>query len=295
LRENDLDGGATGRRRFDDDEPYFLKRQQRITLPDEDALDQVAYSTWDEPGVVHGPTPRPDWLVTELSAIDDELGIVKTGKEAEVYLVRRAVPDGGPSCLLAAKRYRSAEHKMFHRDAGYLEGRRIRRSRETRAMANRTAFGREVLAGQWASAEFAALARLWDVGAAVPYPVQLLGTEVMLEFVGEPDGAAAPRLAQLRPVGAELADLWRQLLDAVFILARAGFAHGDLSAYNILVHRGRLILIDLPQVVDVVANPRGADFLTRDIRNVAKWFTARGIDIDTDDLIRTILADAGIR
>jgi RIO kinase 1 len=295
LRENDLDGGRTRRRRFDDDEPYVLKRRQRSTLPDEDALDQVPYSTWDEPGVVHGPTPRPDWVVTELAAIDDELGIVKTGKEAEVHLVRRAVPDGGPSCLLASKRYRSGEHKMFHRDAGYLEGRRLRRSRETRAMANRTAFGREVLAGQWASAEFAALSRLWDLGAAVPYPVQLLGTELMMEFIGEPDGEAAPRLAQLRPVGAELADLWRQLLDAVVILARAGFAHGDLSAYNLLVHRGRLILIDLPQVVDVVANPRGADFLIRDVRNVGNWFTARGLEVDTDALTRTILADARVR
>ena len=89
---------------------------------------------------------------------------------------------------------------MFHRDAGYLEGRRVRRSRETRAMASRTAFGRDLLSGQWAGAEFAALARLWADGVAVPYPVQLAGTELLLEFVGEPTTAtAAPRLAQLRP------------------------------------------------------------------------------------------------
>src|SRR5262249_15134061 len=162
-------------------------------------------------GVLHGPEPYPEWVVTELAAIDDELGIIKTGKEAEVYLVRRAVPDGGPSSLLAAKRYRAPEHRLFHRDAGYLEGRPVRRSREMRAMANRRAFGREVIAGQWAMAEFAALTRLWQAGAAVPYPVQLLGTELMLEFIGEPDGQAAPRLAQLRPDGAELADLWGQL------------------------------------------------------------------------------------
>ena len=81
----------------------------------------------------------------------------------------------------------------------------MRRSRENRAMAGRTAFGRQMIAGQWAAAEFAALARLWEIGAghdriAVPYPVQLLGTELMLEFVGDAEsGTAAPRLAQLRP------------------------------------------------------------------------------------------------
>jgi RIO kinase 1 len=295
LREYDLGGARKRRRRFDDDEPYFLKRQEPVAPPPADDLDLVPYSTWDEPGVLHGPEPRPGWVVTELAAIDDELGIVKTGKEAEVHLVRRAVPDTGPSCLLAAKRYRAAEHKLFHRDAGYLEGRRMRRSRETRAMANRTAFGRQVIAGQWASAEFAALCRLWEAGASVPYPVQLLGTELLLEFIGDPDGQAAPRLAQLRPTGADLTDLWRQLVDVLVVLARAGFAHGDLSAYNILVHHGRLVLIDLPQVVDIIANPQGRDFLVRDVGNVAKWFTARGLDVSVDELAEELLADAGMR
>ena len=87
--------------------------------------------------------------------------------------------------LLAAKRYRPAERRMFHRDAGYTEGRRVRRSRETRAMARRTEFGRELLAGQWAAAEFSALSALWPIEAPVPYPVQLSGTELMLEFIGD--------------------------------------------------------------------------------------------------------------
>jgi RIO kinase 1 len=295
LREYDHGGERQRRRRFDDDEPDFLKRQRREAPPESDDRDPVPYSSWDDPGVVHGPDPRPDWVITALAAVDTELGILKTGKEAEVHLVRRAVPDTGPGCLLAAKRYRAPEHRLFHRDAGYLEGRRVRRSRETRAMANRTAFGREVIAGQWAAAEFAALSRLWQAGAAVPYPVQLLGTEVMLEFVGESDGTAAPRLAQLRPAGSKLTDLWGQLVDALVVLARAGFTHGDLSAYNVLVHRGRLVLIDLPQVVDVVTNPQGADFLVRDVRNVARWFAARGLEVDTDGLAGRLLADAGAR
>ena len=94
---------------------------------------------------------------------------------------------------------------------------------------------------------------------------------------------AAPRLAQVRADTADLPDLWAQLVAAVGLMARAGFAHGDLSAYNILVNDGRLVLIDLPQIVDVVANPQGRDFLTRDATNVATWFRARGLDVSADE------------
>jgi RIO kinase 1 len=223
-----------------------------------------------------GPKPHPDWLVIELAAVDTELGILKTGKEADVFLIRRGVP-GGRSCLLAAKRYRDAEHRMFHRDAGYLEGRRTRASRDNRAMASRSTFGRQAIAGQWAQAEFSALARLYAAGIAVPYPAQILGTELLLEFIGSADGIAAPRLAETRPGPGELAGLWDQLVAALVALARDGLAHGDLSAYNLLVHDGRLVMIDLPQVIDVIANPRGAFFLTRDTDNIGHWFTAHGL------------------
>ncbi len=97
-----------------------------------------------------------------------------------------------------------------------------------------------------------------------------------------PPTARAHALAQLRPGPDELADLWRQLVDALRGLARHGLAHGDLSAYNLLVHRpdgasNRLVLIDLPQVVDVVGNPRGPAFLVRDVARVTGWFAARGL------------------
>ncbi|EWM68711.1 MULTISPECIES: serine protein kinase RIO [Micromonospora] len=294
-----------GKSRFDDDETDFLKRGRPTpTLADPDAEPDAedSWSSWDR--AVHGPEPYPDWLVTELAARDTELGVLKTGKEADVHLVRRAVPDTDRSCLLAVKRYRDAQHRLFHRDAGYLEGRRVRRSREMRAMTGRTAFGRQMIAGQWAAAEFAALSQLWEIGAAsgriaVPYPVQLLGTELMLEFVGDAEaGEAAPRLAQVRPDAAELRDLWDQLVEALTVLARAGYAHGDLSPYNLLVHAGRLVMIDLPQVVDVVANPQGGEFLGRDVRVVAAWFAARGMPAtvtDPEALTEALLREAGIR
>ena len=132
------------------------------------------WSSWD--GATHGPKPRPDWVITALAAVEADLGVLKTGKEADVHVVRRWVPDGTDHPALdtwmAAKRYRTSEHRMFHRDAGYQEGRRVRRSREMRAMARRTEFGRELLAGQWASAEFEALGRLWELGLPVPAEVK---------------------------------------------------------------------------------------------------------------------------
>jgi len=255
-----------------------------------DDIDLPPYSSYD--GATHGPEPVPDWVVTEFAAIDIELGILKTGKEADVHLVRRELP-GERSCLLAAKRYRPAERRMFHRDASYQEGRRVRRSRETRAMARRTEFGRELLAGQWAVAEFTALSALWQASAPVPYPVQLSGSELMLEFIGDDDGTAAPRLAQCRPSAAELADLFEQCREAMRQLAEAGYAHGDLSAYNILVHRGRLVLIDLPQVVDLVANPQGQEYLRRDCFNVCRWFQARGLQtVEYEYLFGDLMAEA---
>jgi RIO kinase 1 len=272
-----------GNRGFNGDEPTAAKRTRRRSLPQIDYTtdglpEGDRWSTWDQSiPTQRGPQPHPDWLVTDLAAVDTELGILKTGKEADVFLVRRGVPQGR-SCLLAAKRYRDAEHRMFHRDSGYLEGRRTRDSRVSRAAANRTAFGRQAIAGQWADAEFSALSRLYAAGVCVPYPVQVLETELLLEFIGSADGVAAPRLAETRPDPASLAALWDQLVLALVTLARDGLAHGDLSAYNLLVQDGRLVMIDLPQVVDVIANPQGARYLTRDAENIGRWFTARGLD-----------------
>jgi RIO kinase 1 len=252
------------------------------------------WTTWDD--AEQGPHPRPDWVVTALGAVDTDLGVLKTGKEADVHLLRRNLPETD-GVLLAAKRYRSDEHRLFHRDAGYLEGRRMRRSREMRAMAGRTSFGRNLIAEQWAVAEFAALSRLWTIGAPVPYPVQRHGTELLLEFLGEPDGTAAPRLAQLRPEQDELTDLWEQAVSALELLATQGLVHGDLSAYNLLVHEGHLMVIDLPQVVDLVANPRGREFLERDVRNLAGWFQARGLPervTDAEDLVAELAYAGGL-
>jgi RIO kinase 1 len=282
-----------GKYALDADDIEWLESTPDTTIAEDGPPEGDRWSTWDQSTPTEkGPRPYPDWLVTDLAAVDTEHGVLKTGKEADVHLISRGVPGTDRGCLLAAKRYRSAEHRLFHRDSGYLEGRRTRDDRMNRAMASRTAFGRQAIAAQWAVAEFGALCRLWELGVPVPYPVQIVGTEILQEFIGSPDGYAAPRLAQ---VSDGLNDLWKQLVEAMVTLAGEGLAHGDLSPYNLLVHDGRLVIIDLPQIVDVIAHPIGPSFLDRDARNVATWFAAKGVAAaDPETLAALLRTEAGI-
>ena len=116
------------RRRFDDDDFTEYSPIRPTPAVGHDTDDEPNWSTY--PDSTHGPSPAPDWVIISPNAIDTDLGVMKTGKEADVSLLRRE--HDGASSLMALKQYRSAQHRMFHRDAGYLEGRRVRRSRETR-------------------------------------------------------------------------------------------------------------------------------------------------------------------
>jgi RIO kinase 1 len=226
-----------------------------------------------------GPDPRPSWLVVD-DAVEVDLGTLKSGKEADVHVVRRTAVDPRArlaECLLAVKRYRPGTHHH----AGYRAG--------------REALGRFHLqaAGGWAPLEFGLLAHLWSAGVSVPYPVSRTGDELVMELIGDQDtGVAAPRLASHRPADrAEVADLWQQARSLVLGFADAGVAHGDLSAYNLLVHAGRLVAIDVPQAVDLVANPMGLSLLQRDCTNLVAWFRRRGLSADEADP-DALLADA---
>ena len=268
---------------------------------DSDEIDDSSqrWSTWlsVEP-LARGPEPRPDWVVTSQAAIDTELGVLKTGKEADAFLLERAVPGSdavGESVVLVSKRYRGEEQRSFHRSAAYTEGRAVRNTRDNRAMAKKSAYGRSVAAGQWAWAEFQALSWLWSLGLPVPYPVQVDGTEVLMEWISieGPDGEeTAPRLAQTRPDADLLGSWFEQLREAMATMVQAGLVHGDLSPYNTLAAGERLVIIDLPQMVDLVGNVNGMDFLLRDCRNMCTWFRARGLEVDEHDLYAELLAHA---
>lgn len=268
---------------------------QYIALSEDLDSDQ-RWSTWRSVDrSSRGPKPRPGWLVTSEAALDTELGLLKTGKEADVFLIERAVP-GAESCLLAAKRYRAAEHRLFHRASSYTEGRRGRDSRENRAVRLKSGFGRQIEATRWSQAEFATLKQLWTAGVRVPYPVQVDGGEILMEFIG--DGrAAAPRLAQTDPDPDQLRWLWAQVVEAMITFGSLQLVHGDLSPFNVLV-RGmdglepELVIIDVPQVLDLVSNPNGVDFLHRDCRNLADWFVRKGLPVDADVLLAEVLGAA---
>ncbi|GAA4109240.1 phosphotransferase [Nocardioides fonticola] len=271
---------------------------------DFEALDDLGpdqrWSTWlaVQP-LCRGPEPRPDWVVTSQGAVDTELGVLKTGKEADAHLLHRGLPDAdevpGLAVTMVAKRYRSPEHRDFHRSAVYTDGRRVRRSRDARAIERGSRYGREVAAGQWAWAEWQALGRLWQLGVPVPYPVQIDGTELLMEWIhleGDDGPVTAPRLAQTRPTPALLARWWEQLRDAMLVMAEAGLVHGDLSPYNVLAAGERLVIIDLPQIVDLIANPHGADLLHRDCLTMARWFAGKGLDVDGEALYGEVLGAA---
>lgn len=273
-------------------DPRFVFDFRSYDDPDDN---RQRWSTWlsVEP-LCRGPEPRPDWVVTSQAALDTELGVLKTGKEADVFLLERSVPDSdalGQSVVMAAKRYRGQEHSDFHRSSSYTDGRRIRNTRDTRAMARKTAHGKAVAAGQWAWAEWMSLRRLWELGLPVPYPVQVDGTELLMEWITV-DGDTAPRLAQTRPEPELLASYYEQVCDVLAELARHGMVHGDLSPYNILAAGERLVVIDLPQVIDLVGNPAGMDYLLRDCTNVCRWFRARGLAVDEHELFTDLLTHA---
>lgn len=251
------------------------------------------WSTWlDVEPLSRGPEPRPDWVVTSQGAVDTDLGILKTGKEADVFLLDRTDPhQPEQSVVMAAKRYRAPEHRSFHRAASYTEGRSMRRSRDERALKRKSTFGREVAAGEWAVSEWTALNRCWQLGLPVPYPVQIDGTEILMEWI-RVDGETAPRLAQTRPEPTLLASYFEQLREAMATLVGAGLVHGDLSPYNILAAGERLVVIDLPQLVDLVGNAQGFDFLLRDCTNVCDWFQRRGLAVDAQELFGDLMAHA---
>jgi RIO kinase 1 len=157
-------------------------------------------------------------------------------------------------------------------------------------MAQGNKAGMAFRARMWLTTEFETLSRLWSAGVPVPYPVQKLGNELMVELIGSVE-EAAPRLVHARLDRGGLEEAWRQLVDAMHGMVRNGVVHGDLSPYNILWDAGRLVVIDFPQSVDPVAHPEGIALLERDVANVTDWFTRRGVRSDATDLFTSLLDD----
>jgi RIO kinase 1 len=225
-------------------------------------------------------------VITSGDASETDLGVLKTGKEADVSLVERRLGDAVN--LLAAKRYRDTQHRQFRNDASYRASKATKDTRENRAAAKQTRFGSAVRAHQWATNEMTRLNRLWAIGVRVPYPVQRAGTEVLLEYIGDADHMA-PRLVNAGSNRSELRELCDQALDALRRMTWDGLVHADLSPYNVLVWDGRLVIIDLPQSLDLDDNPNAYDFLQRDVTNLIGWFAKRGVDVDPNVVFTDLL------
>jgi RIO kinase 1 len=245
------------------------------------------------------------WLIAEPEPYDEyDLGPLKTGKEAEVFLVERVAPDGR-SCLLAHKRYRprTVAHKgelqelgfqrsaNFVNDRAYRDGRTIPNSRDRRAVAKKSRHGREVLRDDWPANEYAVLSRLHAAEVSVPFPVDRTHDGVLMQYLGD-RAMAAPRLvhAGLDRAGVERAA--DQLVDNLSRMVAVGVVHADLSVYNLLWWEERLWIIDVPQAVDIGANLNAFEFLLRDVTNVATWFRSKGVAVDPQQLFADLLATA---
>lgn len=263
---------------------------QRSTKPErfdfldyDDRADGESTYLWADE---RGPLPIPEWVITSGDAIETDLGVLKTGKEADVSLVERTLDERVN--LLAAKRYRDTQHRQFRNDASYRASKATKNTREERAAAKQSRFGSAVRASTWAVNEMNRLNRLWAVGVPVPYPVQRQGSEVMLEYIGDADHMA-PRLVDARSSRDELIDLCDQAIDALRKMTWDGLVHADLSPYNVLVWQGRLVIIDFPQAVDLDDSPNAHDFLQRDVANLIGWFAKRGVAVEPNAVFTDLL------
>lgn len=233
--------------------------------------------------------PIPDWLITEEYQ-DEVVGEIKSGKEGSVSLVLRS--SDHRSCLLASKSYVDRKKRSFQNDTVYREGRRFTRdSREQRAIAAGTGFGKELLTGNWFDTEYWALREMWEAGASVPYPVSFDGSRLLMQYLGDWD-RAAPRLIDARIDKALAKELLDQVLHQIRLFTAHERVHGDLSAYNILVWHDQAWIIDLPQSVNLFHNQFGVELLTRDINNVATYFAKFGAECDPGAELAACLAGA---
>ena len=204
-------------------------------------------------------------LVTE-GLVDEVLRQLMSGKEATVYIVRCG------DDIRCAKVYKDAKQRSFRKSTSYQEGRKTKNSRQARAMAKGSRYGRQMQEEAWQSAEVDALYRLAAAGVKVPQPYLCHEGVLLMDLVTDADGHPAPRLNDIELSVEQALEFHAGLLGQVVRMLCAGIIHGDLSEYNILVGADGPVIIDLPQAVDAAGNSNAGAMLERDVANLAAYF-----------------------
>jgi RIO kinase 1 len=211
-------------------------------------------------------TPKSLEPLVRDGLVDEVIRPLKSGKEAAVYVV---LSEGEIRC---AKVYKEANKRGFHKQSLYQEGRKVRNTRQARAMEKNTRFGRKQQEEVWQNAEVDALYRLAAAGVRVPQPYNFVEGVLLMELVTDENGDAAPRLNDLVMSSAQALEYHAQLIKEVVRMLCAGIVHGDLSEFNVLVDAHGPVIIDLPQAVDASANNNAPSMLERDVNNMAAYF-----------------------
>ena len=198
--------------------------------------------------------------------IDSVVRQLMSGKEAMVFVVRCGEE------TRCAKVYKEADKRSFRQAVDYTENRKTKNSRQARAMAKGTRFGRESQEKAWQSAEVQALYRLAGAGVRVPRPFNFHEGVLLMELVTDAEGNAAPRLNDVHLTPAHATQLHEELVREVVRMLAAGIVHGDLSEYNILLGADGPVIIDLPQAVDAAGNNHAPRMLVRDVDNLRAFF-----------------------
>jgi RIO kinase 1 len=202
----------------------------------------------------------------EEGLIDSVVRQLMSGKEAMVYVVRCGEE------TRCAKVYKEATQRSFRQAVDYTENRKVKNTRQARAMAKGTRFGREAQEAAWQSAEVDALHRLAAAGVRVPRPLNFHDGVLLMELVVDAQGAAAPRLNDSAFTTEEARAHHATLIGEVVRMLCAGVIHGDLSEFNILLAADGPVIIDLPQAVDATGNNHAQRMLLRDVDNLRGFF-----------------------
>jgi RIO kinase 1 len=226
-----------------------------------------------------------DHFVAE-GLITDVVRIIQTGKEASVFLCA-ANPSTTGERLLALKRFHPLDRRDFRDESVYRDGEWIKERRIRVALEKKTRFGRTLQGALWVDREWETLRSLSDAGLPVPKPIARTDDAILMTYLGD-DEDAAPQLRSYRPDGDEAEDLFRQLVRAIELMLYHDVIHGDLSAYNVLVWEGRIVVIDLPQAVDPKKNRHAEALLRRDVERICDHVTRWGVASNADALTRDL-------